>query len=120
TEPRYAAVVFDLDGTIYLGGRALPGAVAAVAELRARGIRTLFVSNNPLADSNVYAQRLTSMGFPVISDDIITSGGVLGRWLADHAAGSLVYVLGEQSLKGELAATGATVVEDAGRADIVV
>lgn len=120
TEPRYAAVVFDLDGTIYLDGRALPGAVAAVTALRRTGIRVLFLSNNPLADSATYADRLTAMGFPVTADQVITSGGVLGSWLGGHAAGSLVYVVGEQSLKDELVAAGVLVVEGAERADVVV
>ncbi len=40
--------VFDLDGTVYLGEEALPGAVETIAELRRRGSRALFVSNKPL------------------------------------------------------------------------
>jgi arabinose operon protein AraL len=38
--------IFDLDGTIYTGERALPGAVELVAKLRQRGKKILFVSNN--------------------------------------------------------------------------
>ena len=40
--------VFDLDGTVYLGGAPLPGAVEAISALRALGSRFVFLSNNPL------------------------------------------------------------------------
>jgi NagD protein len=120
TEPRYAAVVFDLDGTIYLDGRALPGAVATVTALRECGVGILFLSNNPLADSAAYARRLTGMGFPVGPEEVVTSGGVLASWLAINAAGAGVYLIGEESLKAELSAAGVRLEDDAGRADIVV
>ena len=42
-----AAVVCDLDGTVYLGDQVIPGVPAAIARLRASGRRVLFLSNNP-------------------------------------------------------------------------
>ncbi|MGL4651692.1 MAG: hypothetical protein ACRC1H_19955, partial [Caldilineaceae bacterium] len=56
--------VFDLDGTVYLGEDPLPGSVAAIATLRARDKRVLFVSNKPLEQRHVYAAKLTRMGIP--------------------------------------------------------
>ncbi|MET0863512.1 MAG: HAD family hydrolase, partial [Nakamurella sp.] len=41
------SVLFDLDGTIYLGDTALPGAQRVVDELRQAGKRVIFCSNNP-------------------------------------------------------------------------
>ena len=41
--------VFDLDGTVYLGESALPGAIKGIKELRHRGKRILFVSNKASA-----------------------------------------------------------------------
>jgi len=40
-------IIFDLDGTVYLGETALPGAMESIAELRRRGKRVLFVATNP-------------------------------------------------------------------------
>ncbi|MCB0144339.1 MAG: HAD family hydrolase, partial [Caldilineaceae bacterium] len=56
--------LFDLDGTVYLGESAIPGAVAAIAELRQRGKKVLFVSNKPLEPRASYAQKLTRLGIP--------------------------------------------------------
>ena len=74
--------VFDLDGTVYLGETALPGAVEGIRELRRRGKRTLFVSNKPLQPREAYAQKLTHLGIPTGSDEVITSAFVLGHHLA--------------------------------------
>jgi hypothetical protein len=35
----FDGLIVDLDGVVWLGGRPLPGSVAALAELRARGLR---------------------------------------------------------------------------------
>ena len=45
----YDRVLLDLDGTVYLGHGAVPGAAEAIAELRARGIRLAFVTNDPVS-----------------------------------------------------------------------
>ena len=50
--------VFDLDGTVYLGDSAVPGAVETVAYLREQQKRVLFVSNKPLEPRQSYAAKL--------------------------------------------------------------
>ncbi|MEW6216747.1 MAG: HAD family hydrolase, partial [Candidatus Bipolaricaulota bacterium] len=40
--------ILDLDGTVYLGERLIPGAERAVAQLRDRGRKVVFLSNKPL------------------------------------------------------------------------
>ncbi|MBE0691075.1 MAG: HAD family hydrolase, partial [Anaerolineae bacterium] len=70
--------IFDLDGTVYLGDAALPGAVEGIAELRRMGKRALFVSNKPLEPREKYARKLTGLGIPASPDDVVTSGYVLG------------------------------------------
>ena len=74
--------IFDLDGTVYLGDQALPGAIEGIAELRRLGKRVVFVSNKPLEDRTAYARKLTRLGIPTAPDDVVTSGFVLGYHLA--------------------------------------
>ncbi|RME46238.1 MAG: HAD family hydrolase, partial [Chloroflexi bacterium] len=74
--------IFDLDGTIYLGEDLLPGAAEAIHSLRSAGKGVLFVSNKPLQPRGAYACKLTRLGIPADADDVITSGYVLGRYLA--------------------------------------
>ncbi len=102
--------IFDLDGTVYLGEAALPGAVEAIAGLRSRGKRTLFVSNKPLEPRRAYAAKLTRLGIPTPPEEIITSAYVLGHHLAATAPELRYYVIGEENLVAELRGHGLTVV----------
>ena len=42
----YDAVLFDLDGVIYLGPVGVPGAAEGIAQLHDRGTKIGFVTNN--------------------------------------------------------------------------
>ena len=104
--------VFDLDGTVYLGESALPGAVETIAELRRRHKRTLFVSNKPLEPGEAYAAKLTRLGIPTRPDDVITSAYVLGFYLSHHHPELRLYVLGEPNLLAELRSHGLVVLDE--------
>lgn len=108
-------IIFDLDGTVYLGETALPGSVEGITALRHRGKRVLFVSNKPLEPRRAYAAKLTRLGIPAGEDDVITSGYVLGRHLARTAPDLCLYVIGEAALITELRGHGLMVVEETGQ-----
>lgn len=105
-------LVFDLDGTVYLGDEALPGAVDCLARLRSRGKRVLFISNKPLEPREAYAAKLTRLGIPAQAGQVLTSGFVLGRHLAQAAPHLRLYVIGEANLVAELRGHGLIVVEE--------
>ncbi len=109
---RIDGFVFDLDGTVYLGDAALPGAVEGITRLRDLGKQTLFVSNKPLEPREVYAAKLTRLGIPTRPEQVITSAYVLGRYLARTEPHLRLYVVGEANLKTELRGHGLTVVEE--------
>jgi NagD protein len=104
--------IFDLDGTVYLGDSALPGAVDGIAELRRQGKRVLFVSNKPLEPRDSYARKLTRLGIPAVPDDVVTSGFVLGYHLARTAPQLNLYVIGEPNLLEELRGHGLSIVNE--------
>jgi arabinose operon protein AraL len=104
--------VFDLDGTVYLGDTALPGAVQTIAELRRRNKRVLFVSNKPLEPRSAYAEKLTRLHIPAVEDDVITSAYVLASYLARHEPALRYYVVGEANLRAELMAQNLHVVDE--------
>jgi len=116
----YRAVICDLDGTVYRGGRPLPGAVEALARLRAAGTRVLFVSNNPTRTAASYADRLRTLGVDAAPADVLTSGAVVVDWLLAQAPGARVLLVGEPSLHAELAERGIALVDGGGDADVVV
>lgn len=109
----YDAYIFDLDGTIYLGDALLPTAGETIGRLRELGRRTVFLSNNPTQSREVYAARLTSLGLPTPSEDVINSSMVMVDFLHRRMPGARVFVVGEEPLRRELAAGGFDVADDA-------
>ena len=105
--------IFDLDGTLTLGEALLPTAGATVAQLRALGRRTLFLSNYPNRTRAELAARLTGMGLPTPAEDVINSSWVLVQFLRARLPGARLFVAGEASLRGELAAAGFALADDA-------
>jgi NagD protein len=118
--PRFAGYLFDLDGTVYLSGVALPGAVAAIQQLRAEGRRVLFVSNNPTHTPAEYAARLTRLGIAVPEAAILNSAQVLIEWLDQQQPGARVYAIGEAPLQHGLDAAGFVRATDPRATDVVV
>jgi arabinose operon protein AraL len=112
--------IFDLDGTIYLGDHAIPGAPEVVAELRRRGCGVVFVSNKPLQQRHVYAEKLSRLGIPAGVDDVINSSLVMARYLVREMPGATVFAIGERPLLDELAAAGLSLSEEPEEIDVVI
>jgi len=108
----YRGWLLDLDGTIYLGERLIPGADAAVAALRAGGRRVAFLSNKPLQTRAEYAAKLSRLGVPAAPDDVINSSLVLARHLRERDPGAPVFVIGEPPMLEEMRAHGFEVRPD--------
>ncbi len=66
------AWVLDLDGVVWLADDPIPGAPEAIARLRARGERVLFVTNNSFAPAADTEAKLAGMGIPA-EGDVLTS-----------------------------------------------
>ena len=109
----YRGWLFDLDGTVYLGERLIPGAAELIAGLRAGGRRVAFLSNKPLETRADYARKLTRLGIPAEADDVINSSLVLARHLRELDPGAPVFVIGEAPMLAEMRAHGFEVRDDA-------
>ena len=118
--PRFEAYIFDLDGTLYLDERPIPGAPETVAQLRAEGAQVAFVTNNPLAGPAVCAQRLTSIGIPATAAEVITSVDALIDYLDAHHPRCRVLPVAEPVVIESLAAAGYTITTEPGETDVVV
>lgn len=112
--------LLDLDGTVYRGDRLIPEADQGIAELRARGRRILFLSNNPLQSRQDYAEKLTRLGIPATEDDVVNSSYVLAQYLSRRAPEAKVFAIGEKPLLSELRRAGLTLTEDPQEIEYVV
>ena len=95
----YRGWLFDLDGTVYVAERLVPGAAELIAGLRADGRRVAFLSNKPLETRADYARKLTRLGIPAGADDMINSSLVLARHLRGLDPGAPVFVIGEAPMR---------------------
>src|SRR3954447_1601862 len=111
------AWVLDLDGVLWLAGRALPGSPEAVARLRAAGERVLFITNNsgPKLDDHIAA--LAAIGVVADANDIGSSAHAAAGLLEP---GSTAYVLGGAGVIEALRQRGVDVVGAGSRSDAVV
>jgi glycerol-1-phosphatase len=119
--PLFDGLIVDLDGVVWIGASAVPGSVAALRELRRRGVRLLFVTNDPRGSRTDYAAQLQALGIDAEESEIVTSSSALASLLGREPPGETVYVIGSPALKAELAAAGLRLLDgDAGRdADVV-
>lgn len=116
----YAGYVFDLDGTIYLGSDLLPGAARLVQALRDMERKVVFVSNNPTHDPDEYAAKLSDMGLPTATSEIVNTVVTTSRWLAANAPDATVFPISEEPLKRALRTAGIRMSEDPAEIDIVI
>jgi phosphoglycolate/pyridoxal phosphate phosphatase family enzyme len=117
------ALLLDLDGVVYLGGAAIPGAAEAIAALRAAGKALRFLTNDPRFSVAELAAKLRGLGIAADGEEIFTSGRVLARHLKEAGLGGrTAYVVGTEALKEEMAAAGLRLLEGeaARRAEVVV
>ncbi|HET7029453.1 MAG TPA: HAD-IIA family hydrolase [Candidatus Limnocylindrales bacterium] len=118
-ERRYPGYVLDLDGTVYLGGSPLPGAVDAIGRLRALGSRFVFLSNNPLWAPAAYAEKLRAMGIPVEDREVVSSIDALLAYLGDRPPERILAIC-EPLLTELLGEAGYALTDDPRAADAVV
>jgi HAD superfamily hydrolase (TIGR01450 family) len=96
----YDVALLDLDGVVYLGGTAIPGAAQALRQAEAAGMRLAYVTNNAFRTPAAIAALLTSFGAPATAQDVVTSAQAAARLLAERLpAGAPVLVIGGSGLR---------------------
>jgi len=81
------AVLIDLDGVLYEGDRAVPGAADAVAWLRRQGIPHLFLTNTTSRPRSALVEKLAGLGVEASEDDLHTPPVAARAWIARRAPG---------------------------------
>jgi 4-nitrophenyl phosphatase len=70
-EPPIAGVVSDLDGVVYRGAAAIPGAVETFRHWHARGVPYAFVTNNSTKSAADFAAKIAGLGIPVEAAHVV-------------------------------------------------
>ncbi len=128
----FDAFVLDMDGVLWHGAEAVPGALETVARLQGQGKRVFFVrsargacafarvlrcprfcsrpqvTNNSSRSRATVAARLAQSGVTASADTVLTSGAAAAEYLAAAlpAGRRRAFVVGERGLLEELALAG--------------
>jgi HAD superfamily hydrolase (TIGR01458 family) len=73
SERQVQGLLIDIDGVLFEGQRAIPGAVDFVARLKARGVPHRFVTNTTTLSRSDITRKLAQWGFAVKEHEIMTA-----------------------------------------------
>ncbi|XP_058862746.1 chronophin isoform X1 [Acipenser ruthenus] len=106
-------ILFDCDGVIWEGEKAIPGAIEVVSLLKNQGKNVFFVTNNCTRPRDSYMQKFTRLGFTDVQKrDIFSSAYCSAVYLRDFAnLQGKVFVIGGDGVYKELREAGVPFVE---------
>lgn len=110
----------DMDGTVYLGERPIPGAKEFIDSLCKAGIPFRFITNNSSHPRGFYADRLVRMGFDVKPEQVLTSAVATAAFLKGRRKGKRVYIIATPEVSQEFADQGVDLVGPDEDPDIVL
>lgn len=111
-------LLLDIDGVMVTSWQALPGAVDAVTALADRAIPRMFLTNTTSRSRDQIADALDECGFDVAADEILTAAALTAQYLGKEHPGKRVWVLNDGPIAEDM--TGVQMVDDPGRAEVVV
>ncbi len=115
-----AGFLLDMDGTLLLGGRPLPGAVDLLAAIRRRGAPMLVLTNNSSDRGEAFHATMVAAGLEVELDEVFTSGDATCAHLLNQTRHRRVFLLGTPPLRSLFRDRGFELASVGERADAVV
>lgn len=109
----YDVAMLDLDGVVYVGPAAVPGAPAHLDAARNAGMQLAYVTNNASRTPDSVARHLRDLGVEAAEEDVVTSAQAAARLLSEQLPeGSAVFVIGGRGLEVALRELGLRPVQD--------
>lgn len=93
--PSPPAILCDIEGTLYSAGTTVPGAIEAIAELRALGCRLRFVSNIDSRTEADVLHRLRGRGFDIRDGELFLPTTAAREFLATQHGATVLAVTSE-------------------------
>ena len=99
------AVFLDLDGTIYLGGNLIDGAIEFLNRCEEKGVQRFFLSNNSSKSVTEYVAKLHGFGIPAEAKDVLLSTHDLLSWLGKEGV-TETFLVGTEGMRSMLEEVG--------------
>ncbi|WOO87451.1 TIGR01457 family HAD-type hydrolase [Mollicutes bacterium LVI A0039] len=116
----YKGYLIDLDGTAYLGSKVITETIDFTNKLKEKGIPFKFVTNNSSATEIDVVNKLTSMGYNVDTQNIVTTARATGNYLKREKPDASVYIIGSGGVVNALEDANIKITDDYTKADTVI
>ena len=117
---QFDSLLLDLDGVVYRGKKAIPGAVEAISKAQQLDKKVGYITNNASRTPEQIAAQLRDFGIDVSSNEIIGSAESAAKLLASKLTSGKVLVVGGEGLRAEVAKLGFEVVSSASEKPVAV
>ncbi len=104
--------LLDMDGTIYLDNDLFDGTLDFLSEVKKKGGKYLFVTNNSSKGVNAYVEKLEKLGIDANADDFLTSTDATILYLNTEFKGKKFYSFGTKSFTQQLRDAGVNVTTE--------
>lgn len=110
--------LIDLDGTIYIDGRLIDGALETLQKIKDNGKIYKFLTNNSSRSVKSYQEKLLNLGIKTAAEDIITSNLVAIEYLKENFKDKKIYLMAPDDVLKEYESAGIYLTDS--KADVVV
>lgn len=86
-------VLLDLDGTVFVGSRLVPGAAEAIAALRRTGMPIRFGTNTTRMSRTSLVERIRRLGVDLEPEEVFTAPLAASSWLENVMGGAELVAL---------------------------
>ncbi|MBD3390022.1 HAD-IIA family hydrolase [Candidatus Micrarchaeota archaeon] len=111
-------IIFDMDGVLHRGKTPIPGAAKTLAELRKRGFRIFFLTNNGEHPREFFVERLRGVGFEAHLDEMYSSSYGTARYISENFPGKRTFTF-SRGMQKELEKNSIT-IDNSNKAEVVV
>ncbi len=84
--PVTQAVLFDMDGVLYIGDNPIEGAAESVAKVRESGLAIAAITNTTTQPRRIIAEKLARLNIPIHESEIFTPAALTKRAIAGYNA----------------------------------
>lgn len=105
--------LIDVDGVLHVDGAPIPGAIEALAELRARAVPFRLLTNSSTRSRRMLGAALRAMGIEVADDEVLTASAATAEDVRQRHPGQPCYLLARDAVREEFAGVPLTDGDDA-------
>ncbi len=98
------AVLFDLNGVLYVGDSAIDGGRKAIECVRSRGLPCRFTTNTTTSSLDALHKKLTNLGLPIEKEEIFSPAQAACVYLEHHFKNPTVHLIVADDTKKDFSA----------------